>query len=173
MKHFCGSKQFQEFTRWLDDEQTITVKKNRTADADRVRDASVHEGGQSWRGRRQMCIRLVILSGQFLTPHPLKQTIHSASDRSTDLNRTARFPSLFFFVCFCLFCFVPTPNEKSEVENNEHVLCSIIPKGHSPSKAITGTCACACTSFCLLFLAFQELRKQNTIMFLFMINSHR
>lgn len=79
--------------------------------------------------------------------------------------------SFFFFVC--LFCFLPTPNEESEVENNEHVLCSIIPKGHSPFKAITGTCACACTSFFLLFLAFQELRKQNTIIFLFMINSHR
>lgn len=49
---------------------------------------------------------------------------------------------------------------KCEVENNEHVLCSIVPKGHSPSETITGTFLLALAPpfysfvFFLLFFSF-------------------
>lgn len=90
----------------------------------------------------------------FLAQHPLKQTIHSASNWNADLNRTAHFQSLFFSFLFFL-----TPNEKSEIENNERVLCSIICKGHGPSEAKKKNyrnflLVLARPFFCLFFFSF-------------------
>lgn len=43
---------------------------------------------------------------------------------------------------------------KCEVENNEHVVCSIVPKGHSPSETITGTFLLALVPPFVLFFFF-------------------
>lgn len=123
--------------------------------------------------RRHMCVRLVI--PQRPAAHPLKQTILKQDSTSS--------VSLFFFFLFFffvrLFVLFRHQMRKCEVENNEHVLCSIVPKGHSPSETITGTFLLALAppfdsfSFFCSFLGFQELRKQNTIMFLSKVNSPR
>lgn len=110
-----------------------------------------------------MCIHLNFAerpacSGLLGAGRPQKQTIKQCIKFEVHRLRWQHFFFFFFF---------PTPNEKFEVENDS-MYCAVFffspyhKRFHSPSSEATAGNSFLCSR---CFLAFQELWKQNSVMF--------